>query len=71
MGSYIFGDNCSYNIWALRKGKDNMIYLKNLRPELKKWSSSLPVSIASFGEDNQGELYVVDYIGSIYKFISN
>ena len=71
LGSYIFGDNCSYNIWALRKGENSMIYLKNLRPELKKWSSSLPVSIASFGEDNQGELYVVDYIGSIYKFISN
>ena len=70
-GSYIFGDYCSNNIWALKKGKNNKVYLRNLKTELKKWSESLPMSISSFGEDNLGELYVVDYMGTIYKFISN
>jgi len=70
-GSYIFGDHCSDNIWALKKSKKNTISLLNLSPELKKWSQSTPISISSFGEDNRGELYVVDYIGAIYKFISD
>ncbi len=27
------------------------------------------ISIASFAEDNDGELYVVDYSGAIYRFV--
>ena len=70
-GSYVFGDYCSSNIWALKKSRNNKVHLTNLNPELKRWSQSLPISISSFGEDNLGELYVVDYMGAIYKFISN
>ena len=45
------------------------IYL--IKNELKKNSQNFPLTISSFGEDNLQELYVVDYMGTIYKFISN
>ena len=70
-GSYIFGDYCSNQIWALNKNKKGKPTLKNIKKELKKNSQSFPITISSFGEDNFGELYVVDYMGAIYKFISN
>ena len=70
-GSYIFGDYCSNQIWSLKQTKKRTIALKNIRQELKKNSQSFPIIISSFGEDNSGELYIVDYMGAIYKFISN
>ena len=69
-GVYIFGDYCNGRIWAFKKN-NNIFNLYNLQKKLKDKSKSLPISIASFGEDNSGELYIVDYMGPIYKFISN
>jgi len=70
-GSYVFGDYCTGRIWSFRRKDGKPVAFKNLRKELKKHSTELPLFISSFGEDNSGELYVVDYLGSIYKFISN
>jgi len=70
-GSYIFGDYCTGRIWSFKLKGNKPVAFKNLRKELKKHSTELPLFISSFGEDNSGELYVVDYLGSIYKFISN
>ena len=70
-GSYVFGDYCTGRIWSFRLKDGKPVAFKNLRKELKKNSTELPLFISSFGEDNSGELYVVDYLGSIYKFISN
>tara|TARA_Y100001935_G_scaffold204696_1_gene173509 strand:- start:281 stop:586 length:306 start_codon:yes stop_codon:yes gene_type:complete len=69
-GSYIFGDYCSNQIWVLSK-KGGIITIKNIKSQLKKNSQSFPLTISSFGEDNSNELYVVDYMGAIYKLISN
>ena len=69
-GSYVFGDFCSNQIWVLSK-KNNRITIKNIKNKLKKNSQTFPLTISSFGEDNLQELYVVDYMGTIYKFISN
>ena len=55
--------------FKLKNGKPTKF--KNLRPELKKHSRDVPLFISSFGEDSSGELYVVDYLGAVYKFISN
>ena len=70
-GSYVFGDHCSNQIWVLNKNKNGKPIIKNIKKELEKNSQSFPITISSFGEDNLGELYVVDYIGAVYKFISN
>ena len=70
-GTYIFGDYCTGRIWSFKLKDGKPVGFKNLRKELKKHSKDVPLFISSFGEDNLGELYVVDYLGAIYKFVSN
>ena len=70
-GSYVFGDHCSNQIWVLNKNKNGKPIIKNIKKELEKNSQGFPITISSFGEDSLGELYIVDYIGAVYKFISN
>ncbi len=58
-GTYLYADFCSGHIWGL-KGKGT------------KWHASLfldsPYSVSTFGEDEAGNLYVIDYSsGNIYK----
>lgn len=56
-GIYLYGDYCSGRIWGLRQ-RDG------------QWQSLVlletPHSISSFGEDEVGNAYVVDYGGNIY-----
>jgi glucose/arabinose dehydrogenase len=59
-GVYFYGDYCSGNIWGLQKGANG------------KWQSSLLFqsgrSISSFGQDQAGELYLLDLNGGgIYQ----
>lgn len=35
-----------------------------------KRSTSSGLSVSSFGEDEDGELFVVDYRGAIYRFVN-
>jgi len=70
-GLYIFGDYCTGRIWSLRLKNNKIIEYKNISNDLKKTSTATPLFISSFGEDNYGELYVVDYLGAIYKFVYN
>jgi glucose/arabinose dehydrogenase len=60
-GSYLYGDFCSGSIWELS------------RTVAGEWSESLLIEsdlqISSFGEDEVGEVYVVDYSGGIYKIM--
>lgn len=57
---YIFGDYCSGRIWAA------------WRDESLNWQAqqlvNTDMSISSFGEDEAGELYVIDYAGALYRF---
>ena len=58
-GIYIFGDYCSGNIWgALRQENGNA--------EIKLLGKT-PYHISSFGEDEAGEIYLLDLRGSIYR----
>ena len=69
-GVYVFGDYCTGRIWSLKFDGEKATSFKNLHQDLKKNSTEMPLVISSFGEDSSGELYVVDYLGAIYKFIS-
>jgi len=57
-GRYLFGDYCSGRIWILSETTRS------------RWSMAAALStdlrISSFGEDQNGELYVVDHAGTIY-----
>lgn len=60
-GVYFYGDFCSGKVLGLARNADNT------------WSSRLimstPYNISSFGEDEQGEVYLVDYGGQILKIV--
>jgi glucose/arabinose dehydrogenase len=58
-GIYIYGDYCSGKIWTAFRDSDGV------------WQTHLFMQtgfqITSFGEDVNGELYLVDYKGDIYR----
>ena len=61
-GTYLFGDFCSGRIWGATPGASGV------------WSAvelaDTELSISSFGEDEAGELYVVDLAGAVYRLSS-
>jgi glucose/arabinose dehydrogenase len=62
VGYYVYGDFGSGNIWTLR------------RDDAGVWQSHLLMraqgrAISSFGLDEAGELYLVDYGGTVLKFV--
>ncbi|HEX5165152.1 MAG TPA: hypothetical protein VFV93_07145, partial [Thermomicrobiales bacterium] len=57
-GRYFFGDYCSGKIWSLTPDGDGW----TMTPELDTDSW-----ITSFGEDEAGELYLVDLAGVLYR----
>jgi glucose/arabinose dehydrogenase len=62
-GVYFYGDFCSGNIWGLRQ------------EEPGEWETALlldtDLNITSFGEDSDGELYVIGYSdGTIYQLVA-
>jgi glucose/arabinose dehydrogenase len=58
-GFYIFGDYCNGRLWTLVKfgGAWRLSALRDT-----------PYSISSFGEDEAGELYLVNHTGTLYRF---
>ncbi len=58
-GVYLFGDYCSGNVWGLVRDSDS------------SWQGELLFknqgSITSFGEDSQGEIYMLLYSGQILR----
>ena len=62
-GSYVYGDFCSGTIWTISRTMSG------------DWDEALIIEselqISSFGEDEFGEVYVVDYAGGIYKIVED
>jgi glucose/arabinose dehydrogenase len=60
-GTYLYGDYCSGTLWGLRPDSRG------------DWQSSVLLAsganISSFGEDEQGELYVLDLKGQVYRLV--
>jgi glucose/arabinose dehydrogenase len=62
-GVYLFGDFCSGKVWGIPSNAD-----KPVKPTLLLESR---LSISSFAQDNDGELYLLDYgEGGIYKIVA-
>ena len=57
---YLFGDYCSGRIWGAWRDQE-----LNWRAE--ELMNSI-MAISSFGEDEAGEIYVIDYSGTLYRF---
>jgi hypothetical protein len=60
-GVYVFGDFCSGNLWGLASGGP-----ASQEPVMYANSGA---SIASFGEDEAGELYLADLAGRILRVV--
>jgi len=58
-GMYVFADYESKRVWALRQMDRKMTEIVEL--------GRAPDRIASFGEDAAGNLYVVGYLGEVYR----
>ena len=57
---YLFGDWCSGRIWGAWRDHEMAWHADQLM------NTGLPIS--SFGEDEAGEVYVIDYGGALYRF---
>jgi glucose/arabinose dehydrogenase len=57
LGSYVYGDFCTGEIFLFNNGAQALILNTNL-------------SISSFGEDEAGEIYVVDLSGAVYRIVN-
>jgi putative heme-binding domain-containing protein len=58
-GVYIFGDFQSRRIWGLRQENRTLKVIREI--------GTAPQRIVAFGQDEQGELYLVGYEGMIYR----
>jgi glucose/arabinose dehydrogenase len=72
-GNYFFADYCSAKIWSFRRVNGVVTDLRNRTAELQPAPGSSPASItwiSSFGEDADGELYVVSHLGgAVFKMV--
>ena len=57
-GAYVYADFCSGKIWGLRYQGGRVIEHLEL--------VDTPLAISSFGEDAQGEMYILSFDGRIY-----
>lgn len=57
-GAYLYSDYCSGKIWGLARDGDTWRSVELLDTDL---------NISSFGEDEAGEVYVVDLKGGVYR----
>jgi len=60
LGTYVFGDFCTGELFALRAAASGAPVTRLLDTEL---------SISSFGEDEEGEIYVVALGGSVFRIV--
>jgi glucose/arabinose dehydrogenase len=68
-GTYFFADFCSSEIWSFRFDGQDKTDFQNRTAELAPRDGGAINSIASFGEDARGELYIVDLGGSVFRVL--
>lgn len=69
-GTYFFADYCTARIWSLRYGPGGVTELTDRTAELHPPGSLAINLVSSFGEDQNGELYICDhYDGELYRIV--
>ena len=69
-GKYLFADYCTGRIWSFKYENNKTSNFKELTKSINIEDGDKTIYISSFGQDLLGELYIVDYSGSIYKIVS-
>ena len=62
-GQYIYGDYCNGVIWAATREPDGRVTSRQL--------IDTTFNISTFGEDFNGEIYVADHGGVVYRIVEN
>ena len=61
-GKYIFGDYCSGKIWSIKINKDGSVTeFYDHTDEILESMNKREFYLSSFGQDNNYELYLIDY----------
>ncbi len=68
-GTYFFADFCSRTIWSFRYDGTNKTEFTDRTAELTPTDGGTINSISSFGEDANGELYICDLGGELYRIL--
>lgn len=69
-GTYFFADFTNARIYSFRYQHGAVDDLTDWTPQLNRLGETLAYSgLVSFGEDPDGELYVVDFAGAVFKIV--
>jgi hypothetical protein len=66
-GIYFYADYCSGGVWSFRYRDGRAVDSWDWRPVLDP--DSRLAALSSFGEDAEGELYLLSLDGPIYKLV--
>ena len=67
-GRYIFGDYCTGKIWSIALDENgNASDIKDHTKEILDSMGTKEFYLSSFGVDNNDELFIIDYNGTIYR----
>ena len=69
-GRYIFGDYCTGKVWSFNNSNGVIGDFKDHTQEILSSINKKSFYLSSFGESYDGELFLIDYNGSLYKIIS-
>ena len=69
-GRYIFGDYCTGKIWSIMISNNKYIDLENHTDSIMKSLGKKEFYLSSFGQNNKGEIFIIDYNGTIYKLVN-
>jgi len=70
-GTYFFADYCDNTIWSFRLVSGVVTEFTDRTTQLDPPGPASIVSITSFGEDADGEMYIVDQGGEVFKIVAN
>lgn len=69
-GTYFFADYCTNKIWSFRYEGGSVTDYQDRTSELDPSGSQSITSISGFGEDANGEIYICDLGGEVFKILS-
>ena len=68
-GRYIFGDYCTGKVWSFINNKGKIRDIKDHTLEILEPIKKESFYLSSFGQAYNGELFLIDYNGSLYKIL--
>lgn len=70
-GTYFFADYCTAEVWSLRYDGSQISEFTDRTAELDPGNGLSIDFVSSFGEDGEGELYLVDLTGEVYRVVTS